>query len=1128
MLKTSGLGRERSALTISLGGLIALMMAVPVSRAQLTTTGSITGTVADTSGAIVPKAAIKIVNQNTGFTTATESNADGTFVVSGLPIAVYDATVTAEGFKTYAETGIQLHPGTVTTITPVLQVGNVVQEITVSATATQVQSATPEVSSQVSGEQVQTLPLNGRNYQSLAAVMPGVTSDSPDTALNQGGFLTNNVMSINGMGVDGGIYYLDGVTNMNTGSQTYTGITPNPDTLQEVRVLQNNFGSEYSLKGASVVILETKSGTDKFHGSAFEYLRNNSLDARNFFSPTVPALHQNIFGATLGGPLFLPWHRPATPHTFFFVSTQFSWQSIGTIARGATATSAERTGDFSALCSSGFNASGVCNNAGTSGNVQLKNPATGQPFANNVIPQGMINPQSLLLMNTLAQLPNTGPGFLNFINLSPTINKTRDDEAKIDHDFSSRLRLMVEYLDERQINNNTTDTFLGSPFTTSADPIKSDNQLAQIRLTASLSPTMVNTVAIATEQAIPYLRLSGIVNQSQVPGFSENLPFKGGFRSERLPQITFAGGYAPFGDSTSLPLSHSGSLDDTLSDDWSWLRGNHYLQAGFDLDYGTKRQDLFAASNGAWFFNGSFTGDSLADYLLGDASTFFQQSTMLRPYVHDVIASPYLQDRWKATRRLTLTFGFRALYEPQPHATPGEDSAFNPVKYDPAKAPIVNANGTITPTPNYDPLNGVVLNGINGTPLNLSNTHNWYWAPTFGFAYDVFGDGKTALRGGYGITYETIPAGADCSYTCAANIPKVPSINLISATFPNPIGAASPPPSAPSFGNNSGFNLQAISVQSYSLSIEHQFGSNWFASVAGAGNIARHIWGGWNINQPLPDAPYDFNPLINSDPALPSKVGIFPYVYAPYQGYANMGTSLSMANAYWNALEVAVRHPVGHNLFLNVAYTWQHDLGQVGQTNSVLDGGGAQNFYALGRDYGNTFMDVPQVLSFSYIYTVPWMGHGFKGAALGGWKYAGMTILQSGFALTPGLSVPFQGLATRPNLVGSVSGPKTAQQWFKTSAFSAPAYGYFGTAGPGTIRGPGTVNFDMALYKDFHVNERNVFEFRAEAFNIFNHTNFGASGNNGGLQTSFGAANFGQVTTARDPRILEFSLRYEF
>ena len=1113
----------RHVLYVSLTCFFALTLATSTGRAQLTTTASINGTVVDASGAVVPEAEIKATNKDTGAVSTTQSNGSGAFVLSGLPIGTYDLSVGKAGFNTYLEMGIELHPAVVTTINPTLKTGSVTQEITVNALATAVQTSTPEVSAEVAGAEAATLPLNGRNYQSLSALMPGVTNDSPDTALNQGGFLTNNVMSINGMGVDGSLYYLDGVTNMNTGSQTYTGITPNPDTIQEVRVLQNNFGSQYSLKGASVVLLQTKSGTDNFHGTLFEYLRNNDLDARNFFSPSVPALHQNIFGGTVGGPLFFPRHRPKNPKAFFFGSIQFAWDHVGNVELGTAPSAAEQGGNFGELCKAGFNASGVCTNSAQ----QITNPnAAGAPFAYNVIAPNLLNPQAQYLMGVLTQAPNNGTGFLNFLNAATVINKTRDDEGKIDVEINPKLHLMVEYLDERQINNNTYDTFLGSPYTTSADPIKSDNQLAQIQLTATLSPSMVNTFSVATEQAIPYLRLSGIWLLSQVPSFSENLPFKGGFRSDRIPEITFGEGYSPFGDSTSLPLSHSGSLDDTLSDDWSWLRGNHYIQAGYDLDFGTKRQDLFAASNGEWYFSGQFTGNPIADYLLGDSDTFYQQSTMLRPYVHDVISSPYIQDRWKVNKRLTLTLGLRMLYEPEPHATPGEDSAFNPALYSSTAVPIVNFDGTITPTPNYNPLNGIVQNGINGTPLNFSNKYNWFWAPTFGFAYDLFGDGKTALRGGYGLTYETIPAGADCSYTCAANIPKVPSITLDSAPFPNPTGAATAPPGAPSFGDNAAFNNRPVTVQNYSLSIEHQFPGNWFASLAGAGNIARHIWGGWNLNQPLPDAPYNFNPLINSDPALAGAAGIYPYVYAPYQGYGSINTLYSMATAYWDALEVLVKHPIGHNLFLNLAYTWQHDLGETSSgSTSTLDSGGAQDFYHPGNDYGNINLGAPQVFSATFVYSLPWFstGHDYKNRLLGGWSSQGIFTAQSGFWLTPGLSVPFQGLATRPDkLAGAIKGPKTAAEWFNTAEFTAPAYGYFGNASVGSIPGPGMWDFDFALYKDFKVTERAKFQFRAEAFNLFNHTNFNA------VSTNYGAGNFGAVTSALDPRIMEFALRFEF
>jgi len=310
-------------------------------------------------------------------------------------------------------------------------------------------------------------------------------------------------------------------------------------------------------------------------------------------------------------------------------------------------------------------------------------------------------------------------------------------------------------------------------------------------------------------------------------------------------------------------------------------------------------------------------------------------------------------------------------------------------------------------------------------------------------------------------------------------------------------------------------------IQSYSLSLEHQFAGNWFASIAGAGDIAHHVGTTWDINQALPDPPYDFNPLINAGT-------VFEYKFAPYLGYAAIGQTNTNANLYWNALEINARHPVGHNLFLSVAYTWQHGLSD---TRGLISFGCqgcttmVQDTYHPRSNYGTSNSNVPQVLAVSYIWTIPWYqsARGMKGAALGGWKYSGIATFQSGFALDPGLSVAHQGLATRPDRTSApIAGPKTVAEWFNTAAFTAPAPGYFGNAGTGSIRGPGLINFDMAFYKDFRIKERHTFEFRAELFNIFNHTNLA------NVQTSFGAGNFGDVTSARDPRIAEFALRYQF
>ncbi|MGH9666411.1 MAG: carboxypeptidase regulatory-like domain-containing protein, partial [Bryobacteraceae bacterium] len=359
----------------------------------------------------------------------TRSNADGSFVAPGLSVGTYTATIMKDGFQTFTETNIVLHPATVNTVNATLAAGQVKAEVQVQASAAQVETTTPELSSQVSQHQVETLPLNGRNYQTLSALMPGVTNVSPGQSLGQGGFSTSNVMSINGMGTSGTMYYVDGIWNMNTGSMTSTTITPNPDTLQEVRVLQSNYGSQYSLNGANVVLLQTKSGTADFHGTAFEYLRNDKLDARNFFSPNVSPLKQNIFGYTLGGPVYIPGHYNSSRNkTFFFWSQQRVRQHVGQVLSGATPTADMRQGLF----------------AGT-----LKDPDSGLPFPSvsgvSQIPASRINPASLAVMNALLPLPNNpAGGFNNYINPAPQIYSQRDDEIKIDQLFGERLRLTGE------------------------------------------------------------------------------------------------------------------------------------------------------------------------------------------------------------------------------------------------------------------------------------------------------------------------------------------------------------------------------------------------------------------------------------------------------------------------------------------------------------------------------------------------------------------------------------------------------------------------------------------------------------------------------------------------------------
>lgn len=513
--------------------LTAMALGIRSGWSQLTTTGAINGTVRDVSGAIVPGASITIINEGTHLETITKSNPYGSFVESGLPVGTYTIKVSKPGFQAYTETGIVIHPTQVATVNANMKVGQVTTQVNVTASAVQVQTATPEVSSLVSEKQISTLPLNGRSYQGLAALMPGVANLAPGTALGTGGFSTDNTMSINGMGASGTLYTLDGIWNMNTGWMLQTTITPNPDEIQEVRVLQNNYSPKYTLMGANVVMLDTKSGTASFHGGAWEYLRNDAFDARNFFAPTVPPLKWNIFGYDIGGPFVIPHlYNTGRQKTFFYLNEQWVRQDLGSVLQGATATQDMRNGIF---------------------NTSITNPLTGQPFPPTVpgqyqIPSSMINPNSVAFLNALAPLPNNpAAGFLNYINLNPATLDQRDDEVKVDQTISSKLRLMAEYFDEHQTQNLPAQEWASQPFSSNGQAFVTQNQLAQIQLTQMLSPSMNNETSVAMNNYVVNLGVTGTTETSQVPGFAERLPFHG-YNSGWAPLVDFAGGWSPVGD----------------------------------------------------------------------------------------------------------------------------------------------------------------------------------------------------------------------------------------------------------------------------------------------------------------------------------------------------------------------------------------------------------------------------------------------------------------------------------------------------------------------------------------------------------------------------------------------------
>ena len=512
----SAAARRVSLLSGIFRGLFVLALVVFTCNigafAQLSARATITGTVTDSSGAVVPGAAVTITNDATKVSLKTQSNGRGVFVAPELNVATYSITIAKKGFKNYTVTGIELHPTETVQVNGSLTVGAASETITVAATSTDVELASPQLSSYISTEQVSSLPMNGRNFEGVAALAPGVVNTSQGSALGTGGRNTSSVLVINGMSVSRTFYALDGIWNENSGNMTQNAVTPNPDSLAEVRVLQNDFSAQYSLLGSAVILEQTKSGTSNFHGTLWEYVRNDDLNSKNYFTvtpPLIPPYKQNIFGFNVGGPVFIP-HHYNTNHqkTFFFWDESYVILHLPGQNQSWIPTPNQIAGCFAS---------------------PTKDPLTGTlfpvstggtcPVGDYVVPSSRINTSSSAYLKALYPAPNysSTANTNNYVNLQAQTTYQRDDEIKIDHFFTPKYHLLAEFLQEYQNYDQNTE----SPGTTpiSYENPLTNNKLAQIALTQTLSPNMVNTTSVAMNDYLLNLVLEGTDGHQPAPGF---------------------------------------------------------------------------------------------------------------------------------------------------------------------------------------------------------------------------------------------------------------------------------------------------------------------------------------------------------------------------------------------------------------------------------------------------------------------------------------------------------------------------------------------------------------------------------------------------------------------------------
>ncbi len=1105
--------------------------------------GAIRGTILDASGAAVPDAQVVVESEATGVASTVQTGTAGFYAADALTPGQYTVQVTKPGFEQVLLQHVQVDPGQTRDSSVTLTVGKASEQMTVNATAVAVETEDSASAGTITSKQVENLMLNGRNFQSMGQLIPGVSSTAGNNQQSAGGLTGGTTLIVNGASIEYSVYTLDGVYNMNTGNLANINVLPIVDSIDEFRILKDNYSARYGLAGSGQVVVQTRSGSREFHGSAWDYFRNDALDANNYFATIKTPLHQNIFGYTLGGPIMIPhvFNGDRAHKTFFFAANEWRRNSVGSVIKGLVFDAAQRGGTFTnPLTLSALDLSQLAARGAT-------NCQTGTYTLNTAC----FDPNALALLNAFGAQPNN-TGSLNYINQLPNTLAQDSYNYRIDH-YITDNEMLTGRVTYEQVKNGVPDNSFsgGAILATTPTTYYTTGMNMMVRLNSNITPALINVATVAETYDKPRINLA---NETTPAGVAINQSYPGANTLNKAPFLTFTGGYSNFG--AGVDPIHASDGEGILQDDLTWSKGPHVLQFGAMYIAGIKNQDVFTYPNGEYTFSGIRTsnngvgGDPVADYLLGLDATYHQDSGQRSGSFHYRQGEAYAQDDWHASRKLTINAGLRWVYF-SPNTSSGDNvSSFYASAYNPAVAPVVtlgggfqtNATGVVV-NASGTPANtstGLVQAGV-GVPSGFFTAGKKDFAPRVGFAYDISGDGTTSIRAGYGIGYSRLAVEAIYN-AFGQNPPYNQSSNIQDGTIANPaIGLAvgATPPTLDAVGPK----FTAAMLQSFSASIEHQVVPGAVFSVAYAGTLIRHAdTFGFDQNQPLsvtapsqagclapgqtPSAVYDFDPCINTGVSSPNYT-------RPYKGYSSIYTEAGIGTANYNALQTGFVYRKSA-VQATVAYSYSKSLSQFGHASnsggggSIAGGGGTgvQNWNNLAAEYGPSNFDRTHVLTTSWVYDLPFFkssGANFaEKAVLAGWSLAGLGVLESGFAFTPAISTSNVGLAIRPNQVGKINLLKTKDEWFDTTAFAAPAPGFYGNAGVGTIRGPREISFNVAGYKTFPIHERLDLQFRAEAFNFVNHPNLNL------VDTGLGDASYGQVTSALDPRILEFSLRLVF
>ena len=999
----------------------------------------------------------------------------------------------------------------------------------VEAEAVAVKSESGEISDVITGQQVSQLATNGRSLYSLATLTAGASSNMADfqSATPVGGDAS---VSFNGLRENHNIYLIDGGENDDRGGAGGISIMPSVDAIAEFRALTSNYSADYGLSSAGTLTMVFKSGTKTFHASGWEFFRNDDLDAGNYFTNAAggkaPELRFNTFGFNVGGPVFIPkLYNRNRDKTFFFYNMEWRKLVQGGLVNQTVPSTSLYGGQFNTTINVPLANQLSANQLAQYTSLGL---TPGAPFPGNKIPTSLLDPNAQLLLKAgIFPAANNGTQFVGG-NKLPT--DVREELVRIDHQFSDKFSIFGHWVSEQISQTYGTSLWSGDNVPTVGTTFGNPSYSGVIHATYSISPTLLNEVAFNYNGN----RIGIVPNGTFARPAGLSIPeLFSGNNLDRIPSIQLSGSTGTNFDVSSWPW-HNKADDYQVRDDLSWTKGSHQLKFGASWALYKKIQDLFGQTQGAFNFNGNYTGNDFADFLLGYANSYTELAVQDAGRWDNNSFAAYIQDNWHVSSRLTLNLGLRWDGIPHTYEENNRQSNFYPGLYNQANAAIVNGN-TISPNspglgPSPNPilkgqefyLNGIGIAGQPGIPDGLVKNHWAIFGPRIGVAYDLTGHEKTILRGGFGAMYERIQ-GNDV-YNAGPNVPFSSSVqfNSVSLSNPNLSLTTGQILSAPiTVANITGLAFTdykpPVSYQ-FSLGVEQQLSRNSVLSVAYVGNQNRHQ--------------NDYRETNLPDPSLLAALIKTPSIYnsiVPYKGFQSIKMSENAENSHYNALQVNL-HAQVKALQLQFAYTLSRSIDPV--TNFGGDLQNVSNPYNRAYDNGPSGADRTHIGLVDFVYALPLFqsaNNRLLKTTLGGWQVSGIVTAESGLPLFINLggtqgSNGLDNATNRPNISGSISYPQSVSQWFNTSIFSTPALGAWGNLGKGAVRGPGRDNWNMSLFKEFVFSEaRNSrFELRFETFNTFNHTQFND------VSTTYSNSNFGQVTSTWDPRVIQLGAKLYF